>query len=212
VFRLTVTDNGGLSASDDVQVTVNAAPAPASNLPPIVILADSFEVRFPVITIELDAGFSYDPEGERLDFAWQFVKGPGVPRIMNQQAAKTVITNLTEGVYTFDLVASDQNGQRTTKRVTVKVIKGSQRQGVTVAKVFPNPVKDNLFIDLESETKGKILLRLVDLSGKEIQRWEFSKISFAQRFIINVGGLPHGSYVLSIQDDGNLPIHRKLIH
>jgi len=89
-FRLTVKDNGGLTATDDVLVTVN--PAATVNKPPVASAGADKTITLPTNTTTL-TGSGTDADGTIASYAWSKVTG-GAATIASPSAATTVINGL----------------------------------------------------------------------------------------------------------------------
>lgn len=116
VFRLTVTDNGGVSSADDITVTVAAA----VNQVPIV----SASSPTPTITLPTDnvtlIGSASDPDGTVVSYAWS--QQAGTPStITTPTAPTTTVTGMGQGVFVYRLIATDNNGAAVSYDVIITV-------------------------------------------------------------------------------------------
>src|SRR5205085_1480380 len=118
VFRLTVTDNQGVTASDDVTVTVNAASS-SSNQSPIANAGPDQTITLPVNSVTLN-GSGVDSDGTIISYSWNNIIG-GSATIVSASSASTSINGLTQGVYVFRLTVTDNQGATATDDVTVTV-------------------------------------------------------------------------------------------
>ncbi|MGW8369997.1 MAG: PKD domain-containing protein, partial [Gammaproteobacteria bacterium] len=75
VFRLTVTDNAGATASDSVNVTVN--PVAGANQPPVADAGPNQTVA-KLAGVVLNGSGSVDPDGTIAGYAWSQTAGPVV--------------------------------------------------------------------------------------------------------------------------------------
>lgn len=119
VFRLTVTDNAGGTDTDDIRVTVNAAPPPP-NLPPFANAGNNITITLPVNSTTL-SGTATDPDGTIASYLWTKMSGPASYSIANPSAATTAVTGLEAGIYVFRLTATDDDGATDTDNITVMV-------------------------------------------------------------------------------------------
>jgi 5-hydroxyisourate hydrolase-like protein (transthyretin family)/predicted esterase len=117
VFRLTVMDNSGATASADVTVTVNAT---ATNQPPTANAGANQTITLPTNSATL-TGSGSDPDGTIASYAWTKISGPAGGTITSPTQASTTVTNLTEGTYTFRLTVTDNGGATATSDVTITV-------------------------------------------------------------------------------------------
>ncbi len=119
VFTCTVTDNQGATATDNVQVTVNAATVPA-NQPPVVNAGADQTIQLPTSTVSL-TGTGTDADGTIASYAWTKLSGPAIGTMSTPSAASTNITGLSQGVYVFTLTVTDNKGAKTSDNIQVTV-------------------------------------------------------------------------------------------
>jgi hypothetical protein len=115
-YQLTVTDNGGSSASDLVQVTVNAA----ANIAPVSNAGADQTITLPVSSVTLN-GSGTDPDGSIVSSLWTKISGPATGSILNPSQAQANITGLTQGVYQFQLTVTDNGGSSASDLMQVTV-------------------------------------------------------------------------------------------
>lgn len=129
MFELVVTDNGGLSDKDTMQVNVN----PATNQPPVANAGPDKIINLPVNTITLDGSGSSDPDNIISSFQWTIIAGPSSFTIATPAAVQTTVTNLVEGIYKFELKVTDAGGLSDTDTSMVEVKPDSPQVDVYVA-------------------------------------------------------------------------------
>jgi poly(3-hydroxybutyrate) depolymerase len=122
-FRLTVADNAGAVSYDDVVVTVKY-PANVK----FANAGDDITITLPTNSTMLDGSASYDPAGQIKQYEWTKIAGPSSYKIANPAAAKTTVSNLTEGQYKFRLVVWKNNWEPVADTVVVTVKAGSVSQ------------------------------------------------------------------------------------
>lgn len=105
IFKLTITDNDGLSGSDTISVTVLSA----FNKVPIAEAGNSLEITLPINTATL-TGSGTDIDGSVKAYLWSQVSGPSVSVLANAGAASTQVSGLVEGKYIFQLMVTDNEG------------------------------------------------------------------------------------------------------
>jgi len=118
-FRLTVTDNRGATASDDVAVTVHAAPPPP-NQPPTAQAGSDQSITLPQNSVSLQ-GAGSDPDGSISTFSWMQTGGPSAAALSHPSAASTTASGLVQGTYIFRLTVTDNNGASAHDEVTITV-------------------------------------------------------------------------------------------
>lgn len=116
VFKITVTDNEGATASDVVFVTVLPVSA---NIAPISDAGADQLINLPTSSVNLN-GSGFDPDGYIVSYLWEKISG-GSATINNPNASTTSVTGLVEDVYVFRLTVTDNNGDTGTDEVTITV-------------------------------------------------------------------------------------------
>src|SRR5690606_2539912 len=117
-FRLTVTDNEGATASDEVRVTVNPEPKPA-NLAPIANAGEDKTLTLPQNNTTLD-GSGQDKDGNIASYLWSKVSGPQAT-VEDVDKPSLILKDLVEGSYTFRLTVTDNEGATASDEVKVTV-------------------------------------------------------------------------------------------
>jgi len=118
VFTLTTTDNSGGKGTDNVQITVNAATA---NLTPVAKAGSDMNITMPTNTINVNGSGSTDPDGSITSYTWTKVGGPTQYTINSSSSMNTSVTNLSAGVYSFQLKVMDNAGAVAMDTVNVTV-------------------------------------------------------------------------------------------
>jgi gliding motility-associated-like protein len=133
VFRLTVTDNVGATASDDVNVTV------AVNQPPTAETGGNKTIFLPTNSVNLN-GWGSDVDGWVVTFLWEKVSGPAAT-LTNSNTQSLTLSNLVAGTYVVRLTATDNNGASGSQQATVTVIGSNQsptaNAGTNIAITLP---------------------------------------------------------------------------
>src|SRR5690606_31870726 len=117
-FRLTVTDNEGATASDEVKVTVNPEPKP-ENLAPIADADEDKTLTLPENNTTLK-GHAEDKDGEVIAYLWTKVSGPEAI-MTDTDKPNLILDNLVAGNYTFRLTVTDNEGATASDEVKVTV-------------------------------------------------------------------------------------------
>ena len=120
-FKLTVTDDKGATASDNVNITVNSPP-PQPNQPPSANAGPDQTINFPNLSVTL-SGSGSDPDGTIVSYAWSKVSGIGGV-ITSPNTASTTVTGLVVGIYRFRLIVTDDKGATSFDDVTITVNHG----------------------------------------------------------------------------------------
>ncbi len=126
-LRLTVTDNSGAKATDDINVIVNST---AANKPPIANAGPDIVITLPVNSVTL-SGSGTDPDGTIASYAWTQVAGPSKSTIGSPTKAQTTISNLIAGTYIFKLTVKDNNGATSLNQMQL-IVKGATSKSINV--------------------------------------------------------------------------------
>ena len=116
-YRLTVTDNDGATATDDVTVTVNTA----ANQAPVANAGANRAITLPTNSTTLSGTASTDADGTIATYQWQQLSGPAASTLSATNTAGITVSNLQAGVYTYRLTVTDNDGATATDDVTVTV-------------------------------------------------------------------------------------------
>ncbi|MFT3846919.1 MAG: kelch repeat-containing protein [Lacibacter sp.] len=119
LFELKVTDNDGFSSRDTISVTVTKNNIP--NRPPVARAGADTTITLPISSTGLDGSSTTDPDNNIIGYAWRRISGPEPHRFLNPIGSKTLVENLTEGVYLFELTATDAGGLFSTDTVQITV-------------------------------------------------------------------------------------------
>jgi len=117
VFQLEVTNDAGLSATDEVSITVigESASAPVANAgaDQTVQLPESFFVL---------SGSGTTEKGNITGYSWTQVSGPNTSTINNASSATTSVTAFVAGTYSFQLEVTNSFGLTAKDTVIINVI------------------------------------------------------------------------------------------
>ncbi|SMG41916.1 gliding motility-associated C-terminal domain-containing protein [Marivirga sericea] len=128
VYTLTVTDDDGDSDSD--QVTINVLPIPPND-PPVANAGDNEIITLPQNTFNLQ-GSATDSDGTIDSYLWEQQNGPNVASLMTPLTQDTDVTGLIDGIYTFSLTVTDNDGSFNTDNVQVTVLPEPPNEPPTV--------------------------------------------------------------------------------
>ena len=196
-FQLKVTDNNGAVNTNAMQVTVDAA----SNLPPIANAGSDQSITLPLNSIQL-SGSGSDADGTVVSYLWTKISGPSSGTITNIHSAATSVNGLVQGVYQFQLQATDNNGASGTDVMQVTVNPAANIPPVANAGLDQSitlPVNSVTLSGSGSDADGTIVSYLwTELSGPA-----GGSITNANSAITSVGGLVQGVYQFQLQVTDN---------
>ncbi|HMJ71557.1 MAG TPA: PKD domain-containing protein [Cyclobacteriaceae bacterium] len=123
VFRVTVVDNKGSEAFDEIMVTVQPI---GTNQPPVVS-AGSDKVLFEPTTSTNINGLASDNDGNIASYLWVKIGGPAAA-LANSSTASLSVSGLVAGQYVFRLTATDDDGATAFDQVSITVFPGTVNQ------------------------------------------------------------------------------------
>ena len=82
-------------------------PQNGTNKPPIAVAGPDQTITLPADSVSLDGNASTDPDGIISEWLWTKLSGPASFSIINVTAIRTIVKNLTVGIYQFELLADD---------------------------------------------------------------------------------------------------------
>lgn len=130
VFRVTVTDNKGATAYDDVTINMTGTSSGGTTTPPTsstgLVANAGADQTIPVAwnyMPYLNATLSTSSTGWIKSFKWTKVSGPTSYAFVNSTSAKTKVNGLVAGTYVFRITVTDNNGATATDDVTIVMTK-----------------------------------------------------------------------------------------
>lgn len=120
-FTLTVTNSAGLKSTSTVTVTVKEA----TNQSPVAKAGSAQTITLPANSVTLDGSGSTTPAGTTItSYTWAKESG-GAATISSASSAKTTVTGLVEGTYSFTLTVVNSAGLKSVAKVSVVVVGSS---------------------------------------------------------------------------------------
>ncbi|MDI3322283.1 PKD domain-containing protein [Pinibacter soli] len=222
IYQVQVTDNGGLTATSQVTVTVFAANS--NNKAPYCNAGNGFTSANNYVY--LSGGASYDPDGKITSWAWNEVSGPNTASVLGANTMFPTVQGLIAGTYVFNLVVTDDLGATASAQVSFTItsslagtaiasnasVVSADTKAVTATSALslsPNPAQSYVNLVVNNETTGKMKVVIFDATGKAAKTIEYTKGQFDFRQQIDVTGLSQGVYYVQIVLDGkSLPTQK----
>ena len=113
-------DNGGLTASTQVTITVTAVPV---NQAPVANAGSNRNVAYSVGRVVLD-GYGTDSDGTIASYKWTQESGPSTLSFSSSTIYNPEVTNLVSGTYVLGLVVTDNKGANSAKS-TMNIVVGA---------------------------------------------------------------------------------------
>ena len=120
VFSLTVTDDNGARASDEVKVTVEPAVQRTPNKAPVADAGEDRTISDDVESFVL-IGFGKDEDGEVVSYEWKQVSGETTVAIADANKSAATVSDFSIGKYVFRLTVTDNEGAKSSDEITVTV-------------------------------------------------------------------------------------------
>ncbi|MBT1686385.1 alpha/beta fold hydrolase [Dawidia soli] len=169
-FRVTVTDDDGATASDEVDLIVSP---PTINKAPVVTASANVTLTLPVNNTVLTAAAN-DPDGTISAYEWIKVSGPAAGTLENAETSALTLSDLVQGIYIFRITVTDDGGASASDEVTVDVRpSGTQtcncdhvieaKSEYIKAMDMPKPVKPGDVVCVRAGNRG--YLRFMDFVG-----------------------------------------------
>jgi hypothetical protein len=192
-----VTDNSGALGKDTVQVSVLAA----VNIAPKAIAGVDQTITLPTNAVTL-SGSGTDADGTISSYKWNKITGPAQFTVVSSTLAQTAVNGLVEGVYTFELVVTDNNGsfgKDTVKIIVLSSSKGdSNNHNNYSVKLFPNPATSNIYVSFKSGQVLNILkIQIYNSRGKKLWSTTLNDTKEVINLAIDVSAYCKGIYFVN---------------
>ena len=196
-FRLTVTDDKGATAYDDVKVTVSGSST--SNIVPVAYAGADKVTSATSITVY---GSATDKDGTIVSYKWEKYSG-GAATLTNATSPNVTVSGMTDGKYYLRLLVTDDKGARDLDYMNITV-SGST---TTVSNIAPvaNAGTDKVI----TSSSTKIYGSATDKDGQIVSyKWEkyygpAVTLTDANSPTVTLSGMKDGKYFLrlTVTDD-----------
>lgn len=121
----------------------------------------------------------------------------------------------SDGVYALDAgrirvqFVSDNYDENNGFQMTYQNVCGINENNGLNVNVYPNPVSNNLYIELNDELQGQMNFKVIDMSGKVVLAESVD--SFSSLHSINVSNLAKGMYMLNIESKQGNTIRKFIV-
>ena len=175
-FQLTVTDDDGAQASNEVSVTVHRVNRP----PDVNAGADQTVAEGTVVVL---SGTASDPDGTMVSYAWEQTGGTMVALtgVASATAMFTAPDASMDETLTFRLTVTDDDGATNSDDVSVTVTAGS---GIDVAQYLTGPVEDGWPPGLVAAVIDEEGVRAIGAAG--VRKWG-SPEKFTVNDLVHIG-------------------------
>ncbi|SHK02331.1 M4 family metallopeptidase [Rhodothermus profundi] len=182
------------------------------NRPPVASLRVDTTVGLAPLTVTFDASASSDPDGDALNFYWEFGDGT------TGSGQRTRHTFQTPGRYTVWLAVVDAWGAVAYDSVAIEVRQAFTNAeavrplptSLTLATLYPQPSRQRLILRLGSPTAAPLHIRVYDLLGRLV--WQETRLIGQgwQQLRLHLPTLAAGRYYLELQQQSHV-VRRTLV-
>lgn len=151
-------------------------------------------------TVNFDASLS---SGASNTYAWDFGDGNTGTGVMTSH------TYATGGSYNVELTVTNNCGVSDTT-YTLASVGLNERELLESMTIYPNPVTDKLNISFETKGYNPVVIKVLDISGKEVAIRKLQAVNGAVDLAMNLSSLSKGVYMLQISTD-TFNVNQKLI-
>jgi hypothetical protein len=139
-FSVTVTDNQNATATDQVIITINPAPA---NILPVVEAGEKQYITLPVNTASFSAVAS-DADGSIASYSWKKIGGSSTIVMTGTSSATLNVSGVVPGTYVFRVEVADNTGAKAADTVRLKVNDYLVTTTTTTARMATSEVSESI--------------------------------------------------------------------
>ena len=108
-------------------------------------------------------------------------------------------------IYTFLLIMAFVFVGYAQKPALQPSVNATETSSFSINKVYPNPVKDFVTVELQSEVSGTIQASLFNILGTEVKKWETQSLyNGDQKLKLDLSQFKTGVYILKINKQGQV--------
>lgn len=112
------------------------------NHSPVANAGTSQTITLPINNVDLDGSASTDPDNNITNYEWEKIYGPASYIMNNSFIPQTMVTNLTEGIYHFELKVTDAGGLYSRDTVEIKVDHPNNEDTITLYNLYWNDLNE----------------------------------------------------------------------
>ncbi|HVX01428.1 MAG TPA: T9SS type A sorting domain-containing protein, partial [Candidatus Babeliaceae bacterium] len=185
-------------------------PLPVPNKVPIADAGKDIQITLPENSATLEGGQSYDPDGTIISYHWEQIGGPSNATLLSSDSVNCPVSDLQAGTYGFKLIVTDNKGASATSTTSIFVNPPKDSTETTFT-VYPNPVHDQLHVNINKSITALILFRIVDMNGRIIKIYNYGSLPQHINKVLDVSNLGSGIYLLQLIEDNQLRDTKKII-
>jgi hypothetical protein len=206
-YALIVKDNNGLTGSDTVQITVNAALQHTLS----VNAGANKTITLPTDSVTLVASVAV-VNAVVTSYSWVQIEGLSAT-VAGGKAAISLVKNLSKGDYIFELTVKDNAGGIAKDTINITVEEDPFLHRGSSLNVYPNPVKNIANLDIKTAAKDgtKIMVSVINSSGKVMSEKQFVSAGNNPVLKLDMSDLLDGFYIVNVVIENEQPLNAKVI-
>jgi len=114
-------------------------------------------------------------------------------------------TRLEKGITYYRLKMTDADGKISYSKLVAVI---NESEGLLITSLSPNPVMNEVFLNISSAKSGSIKLAIYDLSGRITSQWTDNVREGSNSVRFNTNKIAGGIYLLAVQLDDNRSVIR----
>jgi hypothetical protein len=202
-YLISLKVNNGLNTSAPALISLFAKP---NSAPVTVYYTRNYFIKLNQ-TILLGTNDSYDIDYDKINFTWELTAKPdgSILTIEDKNSKSFNFKPDLLGTYQFSLVISD--GLLSAKSIIIKVFVSAPTgtemiTAINDVRVYPNPVKDEAFIDFNLKNSSNVNIRITDLKGRTILSKDYGWFEPGNQIIttqLSELSIPGGIYFINFR-------------
>lgn len=188
---------GLASCKKETVVAPPVLPPVTTNKPPIAKAGTDQGITLPINTVTIDGSGSNDPDGSIVSYSWAQIAGPNQSVIITPSQASSVVNNLIQGIYQFEIKITDDSGLSAKDTVQISVNSLGLECNINLSSIgslsvtrYPRTIATaaagNKILFAGGNISGTDQTTRVDIYDKVSQTWSTAELSQA-RMDISVG-------------------------
>ncbi|HKZ36558.1 MAG TPA: Ig-like domain-containing protein, partial [Chryseolinea sp.] len=177
-IQVKATDNESATSTHEILIVVKNNPKATAGEDKTLIL--------PVTSVQLQ-GSGTSTDDSPLEYQWTQLSGPNNAIILNSNTNTVTLSELTEGIYTFEFTVTDELGLTGRDQVTIEVA-NSEKEHVTIPRYFTpnNDGQNDLWEWSSTEPYSNSILTIFNRAGQKV----YEAVSYQNTWDGKVDGRP----------------------
>jgi hypothetical protein len=180
------------------------------NIPPTANAGADQSIILPANRVTL-SGRGTDVDGTVVAYRWKQIAGPA-DKLISPNTAITVLDNMIEGNYKFELTVTDDKGAVGKDTVGVAVLPMAIATQPNTIKIYPNPITDFTTLEINKDNSNqKLMVTISDLTGRVVYQKQVAPWGVVTKETLDFSKFSKGAYLVTVAFNGNEKITVKAI-